>query len=105
MPCWVPHPPRAHGLTLLLPLPRPPPGKFVFSVKDTMQCLEMGAVETLLVWEALDCDRYELMHPGTQKMEVKLLNSEQVGGPYGVSPLWLCVVWCVGSCCAWQSAK
>jgi peptide chain release factor subunit 1 len=32
-------------------------GKFVFSVKDTLACLEMGAVETLIVWEALDCDR------------------------------------------------
>lgn len=52
-------------------------GKFVFSVKDTMQCLEMGAVETLIVWENLDCDRYELMNPTTQKAEVKLLNAEQ----------------------------
>lgn len=53
-------------------------GKFVFSVKDTMQCLEMGAVEILIVWENLDCDRYELMNPSTQKVEVKLLNAEQV---------------------------
>ncbi|GLC43952.1 Ethylene-responsive transcription factor 13 [Pleodorina starrii] len=52
-------------------------GKFVFSVKDTMQCLEMGAVETLIVWENLDCDRYELMNPSTQKTEIKLLNAEQ----------------------------
>ncbi|PNW74143.1 hypothetical protein CHLRE_13g587050v5 [Chlamydomonas reinhardtii] len=52
-------------------------GKFVFSVKDTMQCLEMGAVEILIVWENLDCDRYELMNPSTQKVEVKLLNAEQ----------------------------
>jgi peptide chain release factor subunit 1 len=29
----------------------------VFSVKDTLACLEMGAVETLIVWEAFDCDR------------------------------------------------
>lgn len=59
--------------------PCPLPGKFVFSVKDTMQCLEMGAVEILIVWENLDCDRYELMNPTTQKAEVKLLNAEQVG--------------------------
>lgn len=32
-------------------------GKFVFGVKDTLMCLEMGAVDTLMVWEALDCDR------------------------------------------------
>ncbi|GIL51369.1 hypothetical protein Vafri_7369 [Volvox africanus] len=52
-------------------------GKFVFSVKDTMQCLEMGAVETLIVWENLDCDRYELLNPSTGKTEIKLLNAEQ----------------------------
>lgn len=34
-------------------------GKFVFSVKDTLACLEMGAVEVLIVWENLDCDRWE----------------------------------------------
>jgi peptide subunit release factor 1 (eRF1) len=32
-------------------------GKYVFGVKDTLMCLDMGAVETLIVWEALDCDR------------------------------------------------
>lgn len=40
-------------------------GKFVFSVKDTLSCLEMGAVETLIVWEALDMDRYELYNATT----------------------------------------
>ncbi len=29
-------------------------GKFVFGVADTLQCLDMGAVETLIVWENLD---------------------------------------------------
>ena len=29
-------------------------GKFVFGVGDTLQCLEMGAVETLIVWENLE---------------------------------------------------
>ncbi len=32
-------------------------GKYVFGVKDTLMCLDMGAVDTLLVWENLDCDR------------------------------------------------
>jgi peptide subunit release factor 1 (eRF1) len=54
-------------------------GKFVFSVKDTMMCLEMGAVETLIVWENLDCDRYELNNPSTSKTELKLLSLEQAG--------------------------
>lgn len=29
-------------------------GKYVFGVSDTLQCLEMGAVETLIVWENLE---------------------------------------------------
>jgi peptide chain release factor subunit 1 len=52
-------------------------GKFVFSVHDTLACLEMGAVETLLVWEALDCDRYDIMNTATGKADVKHLTSEQ----------------------------
>jgi len=40
-------------------------------------CLEMGAVETLIVWESLDCDRYELLNTGDGKTEVKHLTSEQ----------------------------
>ncbi|WIA22719.1 hypothetical protein OEZ86_009680 [Tetradesmus obliquus] len=52
-------------------------GKFVFSVKDTLACLEMGAVETLIVWESLDCDRYDLLNTATQKVEVKHLTSEE----------------------------
>lgn len=52
-------------------------GKFVFSVKDTLNCLEMGAVDILLVWENLDCDRYELLNTGTGKVEVLYLSAEQ----------------------------
>lgn len=40
-------------------------------------CLEMGAVETLLVWESLDCERFELSGPGG-KVDVKHLTAEQV---------------------------
>ncbi|XP_024983971.1 eukaryotic peptide chain release factor subunit 1-3 isoform X3 [Cynara cardunculus var. scolymus] len=32
-------------------------GKYVFGVDDTMKALEMGAVETLIVWENLDINR------------------------------------------------
>jgi peptide chain release factor subunit 1 len=28
--------------------------KYVFGVSDTLQCLEMGAVEILIVWENLE---------------------------------------------------
>ena len=30
----------------------------MFGVKDTLACLDMGAVETLIVWENLDMQRY-----------------------------------------------
>ena len=35
-------------------------GKYVFGVDDTLKALEMGAVETLIVWENLDVNRYTL---------------------------------------------
>lgn len=35
-------------------------GKFVFGIDDTLKGLEMGAVETLIVWENLDMTRYVL---------------------------------------------
>jgi peptide chain release factor subunit 1 len=50
--------------------------KYVFGIQDTLACLDMGAVDTLLVWENLDCDRYELLHP-SGKVEIKFLTSEQ----------------------------
>lgn len=35
-------------------------GKYVFGVKDTLQGLEMGAIEVLICWENLDIMRYKL---------------------------------------------
>ncbi|KAK9820569.1 hypothetical protein WJX72_011757 [[Myrmecia] bisecta] len=52
-------------------------GKFVFSVHDTLQCLDMGAVETLIVWENLEVNRYVFMNPTTGATEVKHLSKEQ----------------------------
>ncbi|KAL4430676.1 hypothetical protein ABPG75_005932 [Micractinium tetrahymenae] len=52
-------------------------GKFVFGVKDTLACLEMGAVETLIVWENLDVQRYVFTNPSTGAQEVKYLTKEQ----------------------------
>ncbi|CAN7040508.1 unnamed protein product [Brassica oleracea var. botrytis] len=31
--------------------------KYVFGVEDTLKALEMGAIETLIVWENLDINR------------------------------------------------
>jgi peptide chain release factor subunit 1 len=52
-------------------------GKFVFGIKDTMSCLEMGAVETLIVWENLETLRYVFNNPSTSSEEIKYLNKEQ----------------------------
>jgi peptide chain release factor subunit 1 len=56
-------------------------GKYCFGVKDTMQALEMGAVETLIIWENLDCLRYELLNRTTDQVTVKLLTTEQSADP------------------------
>ena len=35
-------------------------GKYCFGIEDTLKALELGAVETLIVWENLDITRYVL---------------------------------------------
>jgi peptide chain release factor subunit 1 len=35
-------------------------GKYCFGIEDTLKALELGAVETLIVWENLDVTRYIL---------------------------------------------
>ncbi|VAH84901.1 unnamed protein product [Triticum turgidum subsp. durum] len=52
-------------------------GKYVFGVDDTMAALEMGAVETLLVWENLDINRYVLKNSATGETAVKHFNKAQ----------------------------
>ncbi|KAF6167246.1 hypothetical protein GIB67_005071 [Kingdonia uniflora] len=52
-------------------------GKYVFGVDDTLKALEMGAVETLIVWENLDINRFELKNSITGEIVIKHLNKEQ----------------------------
>uniref|UniRef100_A0ACD5XFU4 Uncharacterized protein n=1 Tax=Avena sativa TaxID=4498 RepID=A0ACD5XFU4_AVESA len=52
-------------------------GKYVFGVDDTMAALEMGAVETLIVWENLDINRYTLKNSATGETSVKHFNKAQ----------------------------
>ena len=33
-------------------------GKFCYGIDDTLKALELGAVETLIIWENLDVIRY-----------------------------------------------
>ena len=35
------------------------------TLQDTLACLDMGAVDTLIVWESLDIQRLELRNPTT----------------------------------------
>ncbi|CAL5229047.1 g12296 [Coccomyxa viridis] len=52
-------------------------GKFVFGVGDTLQCLEMGAVETLIVWENLEVSRITFRNSVTSEEVTKELSKEQ----------------------------
>ncbi len=52
-------------------------GRYIFGVADTLSCLEMGAVETLMVYEALDVVRYTVMNSISGEAEVKLMTPAQ----------------------------
>ena len=48
-------------------------GKYCFMVVDTLRALELGAVETLIVWENLDIDRIKLRNHAASEDRVCLL--------------------------------
>uniref|UniRef100_A0A1D1YYP7 Eukaryotic peptide chain release factor subunit 1-3 n=1 Tax=Anthurium amnicola TaxID=1678845 RepID=A0A1D1YYP7_9ARAE len=52
-------------------------GKYVYGVDDTLKTLEMGAVETLIVWENLDVNRCMMKNSCTGETIVKHLKQEQ----------------------------
>ncbi|WFD06220.1 translation termination factor eRF1 [Malassezia vespertilionis] len=51
-------------------------GKYCFGLDDTFRALEMGAVETLIVWENLEQTRYELRNAEGSEI-VLMLTKEQ----------------------------
>ncbi|CAG7846464.1 Eukaryotic peptide chain release factor subunit 1 Short=Eukaryotic release factor 1; Short=eRF1 [Serendipita indica DSM 11827] len=51
-------------------------GKYCFGIEDTLKGLEMGAVETLIVWENLDVTRYILRNAAGDEVVV-YANKEQ----------------------------
>ncbi|KAF9068340.1 hypothetical protein BDP27DRAFT_1392802 [Rhodocollybia butyracea] len=51
-------------------------GKYCFGVDDTLKALELGAVETLVVWENLDITRYTLRHAAGEEIVI-YANKEQ----------------------------
>ncbi|CAC5426334.1 eukaryotic peptide chain release factor subunit 1 [Mytilus californianus] len=52
-------------------------GKYCFGVDDTLKGLEMGAVDTLIVWENLDITRYVLKNHSTDVENILFLKPEQ----------------------------
>ena len=51
-------------------------GKYCFSVEDTLQALEMGAVEDLILWENLEVNRSVLRNEETGEETVLFLPKE-----------------------------
>eukprot|EP01099_Mayorella_cantabrigiensis_P004070 TRINITY_DN305_c0_g1_i1.p1 TRINITY_DN305_c0_g1~~TRINITY_DN305_c0_g1_i1.p1 ORF type:complete len:451 (-),score=126.09 TRINITY_DN305_c0_g1_i1:274-1575(-) len=56
-------------------------GKYVFGVEDTLKGLEIGAIETLIVWENLEVMRYLLKNPVTGDEKVIHLLKDQEKDP------------------------
>ncbi len=52
-------------------------GQYCFGIEETLKALEMGAVETLIVWENFDVMRYVLRNPQTQEVKILHLRSDQ----------------------------
>lgn len=50
--------------------------KYCFGVDDTLKCLDLGAVHTLIVWENLEMTRYQFKNPGGGPDIVKFLSKE-----------------------------
>lgn len=56
-------------------------GKFCFGIKDTMAGLEMGAVETLIIWDELDTKRLVIKNPHTGIQQTHLVPPAQEKDP------------------------
>ena len=52
-------------------------GQYCFGIDETLKALEMGAVETLIVWENFDVMRYVLRNPQSQETKVLHLRADQ----------------------------
>ncbi|EOA37817.1 hypothetical protein CARUB_v10011998mg [Capsella rubella] len=54
-------------------------GKYVVGLDDTLNALDSGAVETLIVWENLDINRYVMRNSTTGETVIRFLKKEQEG--------------------------
>ena len=53
----------------------------MFGVADTMKAIEMGALDTMMLFEAIEIMRYEVKNPVTQEVRVHYLNDQQAEDP------------------------
>lgn len=51
--------------------------RYCFGVQDTLRCLDIGAVQTLIVWENLDLTRFQVKNPAGGEDKVMYLTREQ----------------------------
>ncbi|ESO93046.1 hypothetical protein LOTGIDRAFT_216289 [Lottia gigantea] len=52
-------------------------GKYCFGVEDTLRALEMGAVDTLIVWENLSITRFVVRDHSTEENRILFLQPDQ----------------------------
>uniref|UniRef100_A0A0N5AX67 Eukaryotic peptide chain release factor subunit 1 n=1 Tax=Syphacia muris TaxID=451379 RepID=A0A0N5AX67_9BILA len=62
-------------------------GKYVFGVADTLQALEMGAVETLICWENLDVTRYRLKNSNGEEKILHLRPDQEKNKSHFTDPI------------------
>jgi len=51
-------------------------GKYCFGVEDTLRCLDLGAVHTLILWENLEITRYQFKNPAGGADVIKYLTKD-----------------------------
>ncbi|KAJ4888132.1 Eukaryotic peptide chain release factor subunit 1-1 [Raphanus sativus] len=69
-------------------------GKYAVGVENTLSALDAGAVETLIVWENLDINRYVLKNKVTGETVIKHLNKEgEVSSDFDVEDKVLMLEW------------
>eukprot|EP00039_Didymoeca_costata_P022946 m.5678 g.5678 ORF g.5678 m.5678 type:complete len:440 (-) comp3357_c0_seq1:158-1477(-) len=61
-------------------------GRYCFGVEETMKALEMGAVETLVVWENLAVNRYQFVKLDDSPQTIMYLRPEQENTEKHVDP-------------------
>ncbi|KAI2503459.1 eRF1 1 [Fragilaria crotonensis] len=52
-------------------------GKYCFMIEDTLQALDLGAVEDLIIWDNLEINRFVLRNTSTGEERVVHLNKDQ----------------------------